>query len=68
MEDLGVYTLIELNKMINDAKAKHDALKQEIINHTREIDDLDSIINDKIEVLDKIEKNYIALIEEMTNR
>jgi len=68
MEDLSIYTLIELNKMINDAKAKHDALKQEIIDHAYEIDNLDRIINDKIEVLDKIEKNYITLIEEMTNR
>lgn len=68
MEDLSTYTLIELNKMINDIKVKYDALKQEIIDHTIEVDDLDSIINDKIEVLDKIEKNYIALIEEMTNR
>lgn len=68
MEDFSIYTLIELNKMINDIKAKHDALKQEIINHTIEIDGLTEIIEDKIEVLNKIEKNYIALIEEMTNR
>jgi len=68
MEDLSKYTLIELNKMINDIKEKHDELKQEIIDHSYEIDNLDRIINDKIEILDKIEKNYIALIEETTNR
>jgi hypothetical protein len=68
MEDLSKYTLIELNKMINDTKEKHDKLKQEIINHSYEIENLERIINDKIEILDKIEKNYIALIEEITNR
>ena len=68
MEDLSIYTLIELNKTINDTKTKHDELKQEIINHTHEIDNLCRIINDKIEALNKIEKNYIALIEEMTNK
>jgi SMC interacting uncharacterized protein involved in chromosome segregation len=68
MENLNQYTTIELNKMINDIKVKHDALKQEIINHTLEIDEIEETINKKIVVLEELEKNYIALIEEITNR
>lgn len=68
MEDYKKYTPIELNKMINDVKEKHDTLKQEIITHTIEIDDLEKKINEKILVIDELEKTYIELIEEITSR
>lgn len=68
MEDLTKYTPTELLKMINDVKAKHDALKQEIIDHTIEVDEIEKKINDKLEVLTEIEKNYVELIEEINNR
>jgi len=68
MEDLSKYTPTELLKMINDTKVKHDSLKQEIINHTIEVDELEKTINIKLENLTEIEKNYIKLIEEINNR
>jgi hypothetical protein len=68
MENLSGYTPTHLLKMINDVKVKHDALKQEIINDTLEIDELEIRINKKIETLTELEKNYVALIEEMENR
>jgi hypothetical protein len=68
MDELNKYTPIELNKIINDIKIKHDTLKQEIIIHTLEVDKLTKEINNKIELLTELEKNYIALIEEMEKR
>lgn len=68
MENLSGCTLIELNKMINDVKLKHDTLKQEIINHTFEVDELEKKINDKMVILSEFEKNYIELIDEMEKR
>ena len=60
MEILSKYTPTELLKMINDVK-----LKQEIINHTIEVDTITVKINEKLEELNKLEKNYVALIEEI---
>jgi len=68
MENLSKYTPIELNKMINDIKLKHDTLKQEIINHTYEAEELEKRINEKIKLLTEIEKSYVLLIEEMEKR
>lgn len=65
MEILSKYTPTELLKMINDVKLKHDILKQEIINHTIEVDTITVKINEKLEELNKLEKNYVALIEEI---
>ena len=68
MEDLSKYTPIELNKMINDIKIKHDTLKQEIINYTYEAEELEKKINEKIKVLTETENLYVLLIEEMEKR
>lgn len=68
MENLSGYTPTQLLKMINDVKKEHDILKQEIINHTFEVDELEKKINEKIIKLTESEKNYIALIEEMEKR
>jgi hypothetical protein len=68
MEDLTKYTPTELLKIINDIKLKHDTLKQEIIDHTFEAEELEKKINEKIISLTEIEKNYILLIEEMEKR
>jgi len=68
MEELSNYTPIELNKMINDVKEKHDALKQEVIDHSFELDELEKKINEKIVVINELEKKYVELIEEITNR
>ena len=68
MEDLTKYTPTELLKIINDIKLKHDTLKQEIVDHTFEAEELEKKINEKIISLTEIEKNYILLIEEMEKR
>jgi len=68
MKDISKYTPTELLKMINDSNTAHDALKQEIIDHTFEVDELEIKINQKIEKLTEIEKNYVILIEELNNR
>ncbi len=68
MENLSEYTPTELLKMINDIKKKHDTLKQEIVDHTFQVDELEKIINNKLNELAEAEKNYVALIEEMEKR
>ena len=68
MENLSGHTSTELLKMINDNKAKHDILKQEIIDYTYQVDELERIINNKLNELTEIEKNYITLIDELNNR
>ena len=68
MENLIGHTSTELLKMINDNKAKHDILKQEIIDYTYQVDELEEIINNKLNELTEIEKNYITLIDELNNR
>jgi len=68
MEELNKYTPIELNKMINDVKEKHDKLKQEVVDYTYELDKLEKKMNEKIVIINELEKNYIELIEEITSR
>ena len=68
MENLSKYTPIELNKMLNDIKLKHDTLKQEIINYTYEAEELEKKINEKIKLLTETENSYVLLIEEMEKR
>ena len=68
MEDLNKYTPTQLLKMANDAKAKHDSLKKEIIEHTTDVDSLVIEINKKLEILSEVEKNYIELVDELNNR
>ena len=62
------HTLTELLKLANDAKAMHDDLKQEIINESKVIDELTKQINEKIEVLEFVEKNYVEIVEELNSR
>jgi uncharacterized coiled-coil DUF342 family protein len=68
MKELSAYTAIELLKYINDIKSKHDTLKDEIIQHTNEIDDIEKIINDKLDKIKELEDEYIILIDEFNNR
>ena len=44
MENLSKHTPTVLLKMINDIKITHDKLKQEIINYTVEVDELEKKI------------------------
>ena len=68
MENLNKYTPIELNKMLNEIKVKHDTLKQEIINYAFEAEELEKKINEKLDLLSEAENFYIKLIEEMEKR
>ena len=72
MSELTKLTDTELIKQLNDNKQKHDNLKQEIIDDTHEFDDYvikkSEEINNKIKILDEIEKNYVQLVEELNNR
>ena len=65
MEDLSKYTPIELQKMGNDIKAQHDALKNEIIDDTYEMEKLEKRINEKVLLLEELEKNYVKIIEKL---
>jgi hypothetical protein len=66
MEDYSKYTPIELLKIGNDIKAKHDVLKQEIIEYSFQAEELEKLINKKLILLDELEKNYVAIIEIIT--
>jgi len=68
MEDLTKYTPTELLKQINDTQFNHENLKQEIVELTYDIDEIEIKINNKLEELTILEKNYISLIEELNNR
>ena len=59
MNNLSDYTSTELLKLINDIKINHDNIKQEIVDYTFEVDNIEKIINDKIILLNELEKNYV---------
>jgi hypothetical protein len=68
MENLSGYTPTQLLKMINDCKVKHETLKQEINGFVDEVKILEMKINASIDVLTKSEREYVELIEELSNR
>jgi len=63
MGDLTKYTPIELQKMGNDIKAQHDKLKEELIAATYEMEKLEIEINEKVKKLQKLEENYVRIVE-----
>jgi len=63
MQDLNKLTPTELLKRGNDIKARHDALKQEIIADTHEIEKLEKLLNEKVKELQELEKNYVEIVE-----
>lgn len=65
MENLDKYTPIELQKIGNDIKVKHDLLKEEIVKDTYDIENLEKQINKKVNLLDELEKNYVKIIEKL---
>lgn len=62
------YTETELLKFMNDFKNEHEKLKNEIIQYSHQIDDIEKIINNKLSELDDIELNYKILTEELNSR
>lgn len=65
MKNLDKYSPIELQKMGNDFKAKHDLVKEEIIKDTYEMEELENRINEKVKLLEELEKNYVKIIEKL---
>jgi len=65
MEDLNNLTPIQLQKLGNDIKAKHDALKEEIIILTFEIEEQEKKLNEKVIKLQELEENYVNIIEKL---
>lgn len=65
MRDLNKYTQIELQKMGNDIKARHDKLKDELITNTYEMEELEKRINEKIRLMEELEKNYVEIVEKL---
>jgi len=68
MNGLSNYTTIEILKFINEIKSDHEKLKEEITQHTYDVEEMEKNINDKLENLNDLEKNYIILIEEFSKR
>lgn len=62
------YTSTELLKMLNDINIKHKIVRQEIIDMTFQVDELENNINNKIIILTELEKNYVLFIDEMSKR
>lgn len=65
MEDLDKYTPIELQKMGNDIKEKHDALKKGLIDKTYEMEELEKSINANIVEMEELEKKYVEIVEKL---
>jgi len=65
MENLTKHTQIELQKMGNDIKARHDKLKDELIANTYEMEELEKRINKKAELMEELEKNYVEIVEKL---
>lgn len=75
MENLEKYTPTDLLKIINDTEKEHNRLKEETVNYTIELDELENTINVKIQLINnniqkisELEKKYVDLIEELNNR
>jgi hypothetical protein len=68
MENLTGYTSTQLLKMLNDINVKHKIVRQEIIDMTFQVDELEININNKITELTELEKNYVLFIDEMSKR
>lgn len=57
--------ITDIVKKINDLKSKHETLKNEVINDLNEIKLYEIRVNEKIKILDNIEKEYIELVEKI---
>lgn len=68
MEDLSIYTPTQLFKLLNDTKDDHEKLKNEVIEDTKKIDEIEIIINEKLKKITQLEKKYVNLIEEINKR
>ena len=65
MENLSGHSKTELQKLGNDIKDKHDAIKEEIISYSYEMERLENLINEKVAELKELEKNYVEVVEKL---
>lgn len=68
MESYSNLKETELLREIDKCKEWHEAIKREIIEITTDIEEKEKIVNSKLEQLENVEKNYVGLLQEMTNR
>jgi hypothetical protein len=66
MENLSGHTPTQLLKISNDICTRHEVLKQEIITDTYELEKLEDGLNRKIMELQELEKNYVEIIEKLS--
>jgi len=66
MKDLNKLTPTELLVTGNKLQARHDALKNEIDAELNEINKLEISVNQKVLKLQKLEQEYVAIIELIT--
>ena len=66
MENISGHTPTQLLKMSNDICKRHEALKKEIVDDTFAIEMLELGLNQKTEELQELEKNYVKIIETLT--
>lgn len=68
MDNLNKHTPTELLKMGNDISKEHSSLKEEIIQDTFKIEELEKEINEKIKKLKELEDKYVQIVEEIDKR
>ena len=61
MNDLDKYTPTELLKLGDDVVKQHNQIKDDIITLTKEIDDIEETIKDKLKELEALEKLYLDI-------
>jgi len=68
MESYSKMTETELLHQIEDCKKWHEAIKKEAIQYTLQIEELEKQYNNKLIDLENIEKKYVDLMKELTDR
>lgn len=68
MSNISNMTPIDLQRYANDCKKRHEELKEEITEKSKQIDVLESEINEKLSILKSVEEEYVNIIEEINKR
>ena len=66
MDNLSGHTPTQLLKICNDISKRHEVLKKEIVDDLLNIELLETGINLKTEELQELEKNYVEIIEKLS--
>lgn len=68
MEILKDKTPTELLKLANDLKKQHEKIKKEILDKSELLENIEKEINGLIDHLTDLEKQYVAIVEEIDRR